>query len=291
MRLGEKLARGVFATIVEVFPPTFHADVAREPLLGLDQKARDFVSRVRKVEELADAFMVADPMDFGRLKLSSVYSAALLKRELGVEAVPVITARDVNRVAARDTFLTALACGLDTVFLAWGDKYTGGNEAKNVHDFASLGEMIAEFKQLSERANVQASLLAPVDITSLSTERGLRLAKSRLRSGASFFLAQPPTSEATVVLRKHQRALASRGLTEKVLLNVFPFRSRADIESCRERFGWEIPRKLEEVAAKGEASLLREARRVVVEMRKESLPGVYVSTRGRPEIARYVLES
>jgi 5,10-methylenetetrahydrofolate reductase len=290
LRLGEKLARGVFATIVEVLPPSFDADGTREPLLGLDQKTRDFVSRVRKVEELADAFLVADPMDFGRLRLSSIYSAAVLKRELGVEAVPAMTARDVNRVAARDTFLTALACGLDTVFLAWGDKYIG-EEARNVHDFASLGEMIREFKQLSRRANVQASLLAPVDITSLSTERGLRLARSRLKSGASFFLAQPPTSEATVVLKKHEEALALRGLREKVLLNVFPFRSLVDIESCRSRFGWEIPRKLEEVAVRGEASLLKEARRVVEEIRNARLPGVYVSTRGRPELARYVLES
>ena len=289
MRLGEKLARGVFATIVEVFPPSFEADAKREPLLGLDQKTRNFVSRVRKVQELADAFLVADPMDFGRLKLSSVYSAAVLKRELGVEAVPVITARDANRVAARDTFLTALACGLDTVFVAWGDRYAG-EEARNVYDFASLGEMMKEFKELSARANVQASLLAPVDISSLSTERGLKLAKSRLEGGASFFLAQPPTSEATLVL-KHERALALQGLKEKVLLNVFPFRSRADIEYCRSRFGWEIPRKLEEIAAKGEASLLKEARRVVEEIRKERLPGVYVSTRGRPELARYVLES
>src|SRR5690349_11956100 len=101
MRLHERLAGGVFTTIVEIFPPTFSADEAKEPLLGLRQKTRDVVSRVRKIENLADAILVADLKEPGRLKLASVFTAALIKQELGVEAIPVITGRDMNKPAIR----------------------------------------------------------------------------------------------------------------------------------------------------------------------------------------------
>ena len=79
-------------------------------------------------------------------------------------------------------------------------------------------------------------------------------------------------------------------LEKKVLHNIFPFRSRADIDACRARFGWDLPKELDTLALEGEPRLLREARGVVEALEAEKLAGVYVSTRGKPELARYILD-
>ncbi len=108
MRLSEKMERGVFVRLIEVFPPNFSAEASKEPLIGIKQKLRDMVTRVQKIESLADAILVADMKDPARLQLSSVYTAAALKDELGTEVVPVIPTRDMNSKAIRTAFLTCL---------------------------------------------------------------------------------------------------------------------------------------------------------------------------------------
>lgn len=291
MRLAERLRKGIFTTVVEIFPPNFSAEAAKEPLLGLRQKTQDVVSRVKKVENLVDCFVVADMKDLGRLKLSSVYTAAMLKRELDTEVVPVIAVRDSNRSAVRTLFLTALSYGLDSVMLVWGDKYGEGEGSANVYDYPSLSDAIREMRELADRANVDATILAPVNIAALDTKKGASIASSRLDSGADCLLAQPPTSDVSVALPEHLRLIDSKKLKENVLLNVFPFRDKADIDACRARFGWKIPDVADKLAEEGgEARLIKESKTVVERMRESRLPGVYVSTRGRPELARFILD-
>jgi len=291
LRLAERLKRGIFTTIVEVFPPNFSAETAKEPLIGLRQKTQDIISRVRKVENLTDCFVVADMKDLGRLKLSSIYTAAMLKQELDTDVIPVIAVRDSNRSAVRTLFLTALSYGLDSVMLVWGDKYGDGEGSANVYDYPSLSEAIREMRALADRANVSATILAPVNVAALETTKGASIASSRLESGADCLLAQPPTSDTSVTLPEHLRLLDAKGLKSSVLLNVFPFRDKEDIDACRARFGWKIPEVADKLATEGgEARLIRESRMVVEKMRENGLPGVYVSTRGRPELARFILD-
>ena len=291
MRLADRLGRGIFTTIVEVFPPNFAAETAKEPLLGLKQKTQDVISRVKKVENLADCILVADMKDMGRMKLSSIYTAAALRDELDTEVIPVIAARDSNRSAIRTLFLTALSYGLDSVMLVWGDKYAEGEGSSNVYDYQSLSVVIEEMRNLADRANVKATILAPVNIATLGTKKGDEIATSRVKSGADCLLAQPPTSDVVETLPEQLKVLEEKKLTKRVLLNVFPFRDKADIEACRKRFGWKIPQRLDALADEGgEARLLKESRSVVEKMRADKLPGVYVSTRGRPELARFMLD-
>lgn len=279
-----------FTSIVEVFPPSFSSDETKEPMIGLRQKTRDFVERVKRLQRIADAILVADVKDTGRLKLSAVHSAALLKDMSGVDAIPVITARDSNRPAVLSSVVTALSMGLTSLMLVWGDRYAVSDRAKNVYDFTSLSEVLRQARDLSSRANTECRLLAPVDLSLLNTERGLRLAKERLRSGADLLLAQPPTTDAEATLPKHRKLIARAGLDDRVLLNVFPFRDAADVEGCRKKFGWDLPEKLDRIARGGEKALLKEAREVSAGIRSGGLAGVYVSTRGRPEHARFILD-
>jgi hypothetical protein len=265
LRLAERLNRGIFTTVVEIFPPNFSAETAKEPLLGLRQKTQDVVSRVRKVENLVDCFVVADMKDLGRLKLSSIYTAAMLKQELSY--------------------------GLDSVMLVWGDRYVDGEGSANVYDYPSLSEALKEVRGLADRANISATILAPVNVATLETKKGASIAASRLESGADCLLAQPPTSDVSVAFPEHLRLLDGKKLRQNVLLNVFPFRDKADIEACRARFGWKIPEVADRLADEGgEARLIKESKMVVEKMRENHLPGVYVSTRGRPELARFILD-
>lgn len=291
MRLAERLERGIFTTVVEIFPPNFSAETAREPLLGLKQKTQDIVARVKKVENLADCVLVADMKDMGRLKLSSIYTAAMLKQELDTDVIPVIAARDGNRSAIRTLFLSALSYGLDSVMLVWGDKYNDGDGSTNVYDYPSLSTVIAEMRDLADRADVKATILAPINVATLGTKKGDEMALSRIKSGADALLAQPPTSDVSQTLPDQLKILDEKKLRKKVLLNVFPFRDKEDIEACRRRFKWDIPSSLDKLAEEGgEARLLKESRSVVERMRQDRLPGVYVSTRGRPELARFILD-
>jgi 5,10-methylenetetrahydrofolate reductase len=291
VRLAERLERNIFTTVVEIFPPNFSAETAKEPLLGLRQKTQDIVARVKKVENLADCVLVADMKDMGRLKLSSIYTAAMLKKELDTEVIPVIAARDGNRSAVRTLFLSALSYGLDSVMLVWGDKYNEGEGSSNVYDYPSLSVVIKEMRELADRANVKATILAPLNIATLGTAKGDELATSRVKSGADCLLAQPPTSDVELTLPEQVRRLEEKKLKKRVLLNVFPFRDRQDIDFCRKRFKWDIPPVLDKMADEGgEARLLKESRAVVEKMREAHLPGVYVSTRGRPELARFILD-
>jgi hypothetical protein len=275
---------------VEVFPPNFSSDEEKEPVIGLRQKKRDFVERVRRLQEVADAILVADVKDTGRLKLSAVQSAALIKDTAGIEAIPVITARDSNKPAVLSSVVTALSLGLTSLMLVWGDRYSSSDGAKNVYDFSSLSELLKETRRLSIRSNTKCRLLAPVDLSLLNSERGLRLARDRLRSGAELLLAQPPTTDAEETLPKHAKLLAKAGLLDRVMLNVFPFRDSSDVEGCRRKFGWDLPARLDRIARGGERALLKEARGVAVGIRREGLAGVYVSTRGKPEHARFILD-
>lgn len=291
MRLAERLRRGIFTTMVEIFPPNFSAEMAKEPLLGLRQKTQDIVARMKKVEHLADCILVADMKDVGRLKLSSVYTAATLKQELDIEVIPVIGARDSNRSAVRTLFLSALSYGLDSVMLVWGDKYAEGDGSSNVYDYPSLSAVVREMRELADRANVKATILAPVNVAALGTKKGDEIALSRIKSGADCLLAQPPTTDVTETLARHEKALEEKELKNRVLLNVFPFTSKEDIDACRKRFGWDISASLDRMAVEGgEARLLKESRSVVEKMRDDRLPGVYVSTRGKPELARFILD-
>jgi len=278
-----------FTSLVEVFPPVFAATEVGEPVLGLRQKTRDFIERVRRIESLADAIIVADVKDVSRIKLSTIVSASILKEKTGIEAIPVITARDSNRPAVVSSLLTAFSLGLESIMLVWGDRYVAGEGAKNVYNFSSLADLLATAQELAKRAGVRCRLLAPIDLATLDTKEGLSLARGRLTSGANLLLAQPPTTDAVSTLPRHVKLLKDSGLAGRVLLNAFPFRDAEDIDTCRRKFGWSLPERLEKIAQGGERALLSEAKRVADLVQKSGFPGIYVTTRGRPELARFIL--
>jgi hypothetical protein len=78
-------------------------------------------------------------------------------------------------------------------------------------------------------------------------------------------------------------------MSDRILLNVFPFRDERDVAECERNFGWRLSKKLHRTAAAGGDSLVRSEREVVRRLREEGYPGVYLSTRGAPSIASKLL--
>lgn len=276
-----------FLRLVEVFPP-FLRPKESSHRMGLDTRIDHFVGDVRAIREYADIILVASLKDPRITPVSPVEASAILRNRLGLEAAPVIVARDSNSMMTASLILGSFAAGLRSLMLVWGDR-TAGDHPKNVYDFHSLSSMIAMARKISLAAGVKTRLLAPVDLHRLGDGLGRSLARSRLRSGADLLLAQPPTADSHETFDAHLSLIESAGLSDRVLLGVFPFRSRADVVHIQRYFGWALPPSLMKTAESGRSELLEEARAVARRMREEGLPGVYLSTRGTPSIAKKIL--
>jgi 5,10-methylenetetrahydrofolate reductase len=277
-----------FLRAVEVFPPTFPAIGRGDAPIDLQRGQGEFVEGVRRIAGFADYFLVADLKDPSLLKVSSLHSAALLRSQLGVRAVPVIVARDANRSSVTSSILTSFSLGLDSVFLVWGDDYSGPPEPKNVFDFKSLTDVIRLTRALAMRAGVRVTIFAPIDLAESSAD-GIERGRRRLEAGADFLLAQPPTTDSDATFRSHLGELADRGIRARVLINIFPFRDAEDARVCAEKFRWSLPARVMEVAERGEGALLREERRIALLAKQWGMGGVYVSTRGKPSAAAAIL--
>lgn len=278
-----------FLRVVEVLPPTFPSAKGPPGSINLTGSVTGLVKSIAAIRGCSDLILVADVKNPDVLKLSSIHVASVIQRRAGVKAAPVITVRDSNRPHLRSTILTAFVLGLDSLMLVWGDRYPASAGVSNVYDYDDLTDTIADASRVAKRAGVKARILTPVTLTSLASEKGVARAKSRLDAGADFLLAQPPTTDSGATFEYHLGLLESSGLRSRVLLNTFPFRDSQDVRDCELYFGWKLPRRVHELAMSGRRSLLAEARAVAWKIRESGLPGVYVSTRGRPILARTVL--
>jgi 5,10-methylenetetrahydrofolate reductase len=278
-----------FLRVVEVFPPIFPLGSTKKRDILLEEEIESFVEGVRSIRTMADIFLVANVKNHRLLKLSTVQASSLLHERLRVDTAPVIVARDMNQPQFLSTVLTAISLNLGSMMIAWGDDYPASAQATNVRDFASLGDAITEAAQIRRRAGSSIQILAPVDLNGLSTSKGISLAKRRLRAGANYLLAQPPTTDAGRTFDNHASVLETSGMNSRILLNVFPFRDETDVKKCERYFGWKLPRSLYETAAAGEESLIKEERKIIRRLRAEKFPGVYLTTRGTPGVAKRLL--
>ena len=274
-----------FLRLVEVFPPMYRMDgKERVDLAGL---LDGLVSEVRAIRSVSDVILVSNHKNPAMVKLSSVDVAVALKEKAGVDAAPVLVARDMNRPQMASSIASAFSRGVSTIMFAWGDRYPPGGP-RNVYDFHGLAEVISEARAIGSRLGLSPRILTPFDIRHLG-QKDKDLAQSRLAAGADLLLAQPPTTDAEEVYDRHVRAIEEAGLRDKVLLNVFPFRDIPDIERVEKLFGWSLSDLLKTKAKSGEGALLEEARKTARRMKADGLAGAYVETRGKPAIALDIL--
>jgi len=280
--------RLTFLRVVEVLPPLYDASGGRAKRLDTGAAMERFGEEARAIRDFADIILVANVKDLKRVKFDSVHAAVILQEDYNLNAAPVIVVRDQNRPQFLSTVLTAISLGVNSMMIAWGDDYPESSHVSNVRDFADLAGAIREASRIRSRARSPARLFAPVDLESLVYPKGVALARERLRAGADFLLAQPPTTDDGETFDWHDSLLEKSGLKERVLPNVFHFKDDADIRHYERMFGWMLPRGLHQ-AAKGEGGLAELETRVVRRLRVTGYAGVYLSTRGNPSVAERVL--
>jgi 5,10-methylenetetrahydrofolate reductase len=276
-----------FLRVVEVFPPFFRRTREQDGV-DLNSRIESFVEDVRRIRSYADVVLVASLKDPGLVTVSTTAAASLITENVGVEGAPVIVARDSNRREMGSTILGAYSLGLKTLMLAWGDRGHRG-DPMNVYDYRSLSEVIIQAKAISAASKTRCRLLAPVDLARLGRADGVRVARSRLEAGADLLLAQPPTTDSSDAMDRHLAVLEASGLRNRVLLCAFPFRDANDVIQTEKYFGWKLPPSFKRKAASNVFDPIGEARLLVRRLRKDGLPGVYLSTRGTPLVAREVL--
>jgi hypothetical protein len=276
-----------FLRVVEVFPPIL-PDAAGGQYSRPEDSTEAFVRDVKKIRGVADVLLVASLKKPGPPRLSTVETAILLHKKLGLDAAPVLVVRGLDRLQLLSSVVAGLVSGLKSMMLAWGDA-DGPRRPPRPIGFSGLGEALAEATKVRERSKSSCRFFAPVDLRRLFTSGGVTLAKERLVLGASLLLAQPPTTDATETFDSHAKLIAKAGLGGRVLPSVFPFRDARDVLECERYFGWKLPKTLHEAAREGESSLQAVQRDVVRRLRSDRFPGVYVSTRGNPYLAKLLL--
>ncbi len=273
--------------MVEVFPPLFPIKGTKEDI-KLQDRLDEVVEAVRGIRRCADLMLVATVKNPDLLKVSSIQVAALIQKKAGIQAAPSIVVRDSNRLQLLSEIVTAYSFDLTSIMLVWGDRYPAGARSRNAYDFKDLSEVIREAVRIGKRAGIKPRIMAPVTLASQGGDQaGLGL--GRVKAGASILLGQPPTTNPQHAFDEHEAALGSAGLEGRVLLNIFPFRDAKDVLDCEKYFGWALPQRLHETAKRGRSALIGEARSVVNRLRLDGYPGVYVSTRGDPSVARDIL--
>jgi len=277
-----------FLRVVEVFPPLSPSSRKREDRIDFEHLLDRFLDDAGSVRAYADVLLVADVKNTKLLKFSTLEAAALLKDRLRLEVAPVLVARDFNRPQFLSSVLTGLSLELDYLMFAWGDDYPAATGATNVRDFHSLAEVIGEAAILRKRARAATKFLAPINVERLSKHGEGARARARLRAGAEYLLAQPPTADSES-LGRHEELLLESRLRDRVLLNVFPFRDLKDVKECEAYFGWRLSKGLHDAAEKGEIALFEAEKGVVMALRDQGFPGVYLNTRGTPAMAERLL--
>ena len=281
--------RMAFLRIVEVLPPVFPESSSKDDHILVGTRMERFAEELKRIRDFADVFLLANVKNPRLLKLDLVQTAIFLQKDLRIRVAPVTVVRNQNRSQFLSTVLTGVVAGLDSMMIAWGDDLPASAMTSNVRDFPNLASAIREASLIRSRTKTTTRLLSPVDLDSLADARGVFRARERIKSGADLLLAQPPTTTLGGVFEIHASLILRAGLKRKVLPNVFHFHGEQDIRRYESMFGWKLPDELHKAAREGERGLIEEERDVVHRLRKEKFPGVYLSTRGRPEIARRLL--
>jgi 5,10-methylenetetrahydrofolate reductase len=276
-----------FLRVVEVLPPLFPSN--HRGKLHASAALNRFIEDVRGIKSLADVVLVANVKREGVLKVDPVHAAAALRADLGVDAAPVVVLRDLNRQQFLSTILTAATIGLRSAMVAWGDDYPEGSPTSNVRDYPNLAKAIQEAYGVASRVRSDFRIFAPVDIGELAHPGGTRRARDRIGAGAALLLAQPPTTDPRETFARHIGLVEGAGLRGKVLLSVFHFKGEKDVDRYEALFGWKLPKALHRASHDGEEGLVRLEGEIIKRMRREGLPGVCLSTRGEPGIAKLLL--
>jgi len=186
MNFREKLENNKFVYTVEVEPPK-----------GVD--IEETLKKIIPLKEVIDAFNVTD-MQSSVMRASSWAIAAKLK-EMGLEPILQLTARDRNIIALQGDLLGCFILGIKNLLLLTGDSPKKGDHpfAKEVFEVDSLG-LIRIAQKLNEGFDWAGNKLkgetdffigAALNPLVEDQDKELKKMEEKIKAGAKFFQTQP----------------------------------------------------------------------------------------------------
>ncbi len=178
----------------------------------------------------------------GRVKLSGLVFASMIKARLGLPVVLNFSCRDRNRYALKADLLGAGALGIDAVVALQGDKLppADGVGGQPVHDLDTFGllRMIADLKRGDTGEGKRLLKTLPTFVQGVvgnpnrkAIEREFDLLERKAATGARFVITQPVFDPATArpFIEK------ARGCGLKVILGVLPVKRESMANYLKDR--------------------------------------------------------
>jgi homocysteine S-methyltransferase len=240
----------------------------------------------------ADAFNVVDLRDEGRWHLGTVLTAVELKRQTGLETIPVLTLRDSNLPSLMGSVAYAVYGGIQNIALVRGDPYPSSSETPNVYQLRKVSSFVRGVRSLLTRfPQASCDVLAPISLNRGLSKAYVRTLIERQNAGTDLFLSDPAFGNVEKYLSKVKQ-VRREGVTAPILHNIFPLRDENDILFCKSRFGWDIPaEEIDVVKDGGIDGSLQYCRRKIEDFSKvpDLVDGLYISSRGRFEYFQKML--
>lgn len=296
MRLSELAGSGHFIRIIEVFPPAMPSPEGLESVQKFDLNLRfdRLIQGLIRTEALADAFSLPELKDGNRVHLNSIGVATEIKRRTGSEVIPTITLRDANRHNLLGMLTYALFAGIENLLIVRGDPYcdNGYKDPKNVYDVSKVSSLISTTRKLESHITSDHALcvLSPINLRKSNDEAYLKTVKERELSGVDLFIGEQMFEDLETYLARIE-AIRKYGIHKPIVHSIFPLKDDEDAASLVQKFGWGIDdfelANLKKGGARYGLETARERYRSLLS-RKDLIQGVSVSTRGNPEVARYI---
>ncbi len=296
LKLSDLARSGHFLRIIEVFPPMIPAPAGVSSIQKFDLNWRfeRLVQGLVRTDPLADAFSIPELKDGNRVHLNSVGVASEIKKRTGSEIIPTITLRDSNRQSLYGMIAYGIFAGIQNLLLVRGDAYGAGNgtknEPKNVYDISRVSTLISTVRELESRLDYSLCLLSPINLGKSNDANYLNTIRERELSGVDLFLSEQMFEDLETYLARVE-TIRKYGITKPIVHSIFPLKDYNDALGLTQKFGWKFTdyelANLKKTGPRYGLEMARTRYRSLL-AHKDLIQGVSVSTRGNPEVARYI---
>jgi methylenetetrahydrofolate reductase (NADPH) len=190
--------------------------------------AGDVLAQAQRLSKFADAIQVTDN-PYGWTQMSAVAAASVLLHH-DIDAIPILTCRDRNRIALKSDLLGLRAMGVSSIILTRGHRVPGYHEIQAATVFDTTGrELIAMGEEIRQETDVgpRRDFLIGTGARVFRPKRNwtAESLKSRAAAGARFMQTQLCFNIDT--LRRYMYMLVERKVTwdYSVVVSVTPLPS------------------------------------------------------------------
>lgn len=207
-RFEKKIKNGEFVIAVELDPP-FNSDLTK------------IIDAAEKLKESPVDIITVSDSPIGKVRCSSIVTAARIKRECGIDAMPHLCCRDRNIIGIKSDITGAKSENISNFLFVTGDPIPSAerNEVKSVFNFNSMGLMELGVKINESEDKNRIFFGGALNLNVVKKEIELERMVKKREKGASFFLTQPVYDDNTVEFIQNNREILCEN---RVLIGIMP---------------------------------------------------------------------